>query len=121
MGTYSNPIVFVGENFENCFEALDFIKQKSLITKEEYEEFKEKINSNYCSLEECLNKKFKHFPRSEPLNYVNGQGYFLGYTIAAYKTKTDMPGFLEDIAEAQNMWRQFFKEDGKVCIDIQTS
>lgn len=55
------------------------------------------------------------------LNYVTNNGYFIGYTVAYYKTEDDMPSFLNDLQVAQEQWRELFKEDGIVCIRVQTS
>lgn len=120
MSTYSHPIVFVGQSFENQLEALDFLYERKFFTNEEYQDIEHKINTRYCCLEECLGK-FKNFPSCQTLNYVTGQGYFIGYTVAYYKTEDDMLGFLKDIDEAQAQWQQVFNEAGKVFIKVQTS
>lgn len=121
MSTHSYPIVFVGETFENDCEALDYIYKYDLLTQEEYEVMKAQIKSEDCALEECLDDKFKDFPNSEWLNPVTGYGYFLGYTICAYKMQDDMPGYLKDIEVAKENWKAIFKEDGKLCMDVQVS
>ena len=121
MSTYSRPIVFVGKDFEDQFEALDFLEERNFFTDEEVKAIKDKINRNYCSLEECVSDKYKNFPRNETLDYVKNTGYFIGYTVAYYKTETDFPGFVQDIELAKNQWRELFKEEGAVCIRIQTS
>lgn len=121
MSTHSRPIVFVGKDFEDQFEALNFLEEKKFFINKESQEIEDKINSGYCSLEECIYEKFKNFPSSQTLDYVKGIGYFIGYTVAYYKTETDFAGFLKDIELAKNQWRELFKEEGAVCIRIQTS
>lgn len=121
MSSYARPIVFVGKEFEEEFEALDFLKERKFFDNDEYDYIVDKINSGESNLEEFISDKFKKFPNSEFLDYVNGTGYFIGYTVAYYKTEDDMLGFLSDIEVAKTQWKELFKEEGVVCIRVQTS
>lgn len=121
MSSRARPIVFVGQEFETEIEALHFLKNHHFFTHEEIDIIEGDINHGHCTLEECINKKYKKFPTTEVLNYVTNNGYFIGYTVAYYKTEDDMPSFLNDLQVAQEQWRELFKEDGIVCIRVQTS
>lgn len=121
MSTHARPIVFVGKEFENEIEALYFLQKHHFFTEAEVELIESEINNGDCALEDCINEKYKKFPDAEVLNYVTDEGYFIGYNIAHYKTEDDMHGFLNDIQAAQEQWFKLFKEEGAVCIRVQTS
>ena len=120
MSIHSYPIMFVGQTFEIEEEALDFLREKGIVNEEQFDLFLERIRSEEWLLEECIDElKIKGFPNTEHLNCATGEGYFIGYTLAAYKAASEPEEFAEDLKVAKEKWEQLFGEAGELFHEVQ--